>query len=242
MRIRHLLFYLLLIFCIPFIQISAQDIEVIRGDSVINGDLGSTELVLYAHVINISQNNQTIFLVRTINSLPANWLSSLCFDVNCYPPNVDSVTTTEVVQPSDTVEVSVHFYPDLAIVGTGHVQIQIGTMHNPTIRTTMNLTATTEPSAVNDQITPINSFKLVQNYPNPFNPTTKISFAIPQTTNVTLKVYNITGNEVATLINQVKGAGTYNVEFNGKNLSSGVYFYKLTAGKFTAVRKMILLR
>jgi len=242
MKIRLTLFYLLLIFSVPLLQTSAQDIEVIRGDSVINGDLGVTELVLYAHVVNISQVDQTVFLVRTVNDLPANWLSSLCFDVNCYPPNIDSVTTTQAVHPLDTVEVSVHFYPDMATVGTGQVQIQIGTMHNPAVRTIMNLIASTEPSAVDEQVNLVNNFKLLQNYPNPFNPTTRIFYVISRTTNVNLKVYNITGNEVATLVNEVKGPGIYNAEFNGKNLSSGVYFYKLTAEKYSAVRKMILLR
>jgi hypothetical protein len=242
MKIRLTLLYLLLIFSVPLLQTSAQDIEVIRGDSVIHGDVGVTELVLYAHVVNISQQNQTIFLVRTINDLPPNWTSSLCFYTICFPPNEDSVVTAEPIPPLDTVEVSVHFYPDLVTAGTGHVQIQLGTMHNPSVRTTINLIASTEPSAVDEQVNPVNKFNLLQNYPNPFNPTTRISYVIPRTTNVNLKVYNITGNEVATLVNEVKGPGIYNVEFNGKNLSSGVYFYKLTAGKYSAVRKMILLR
>jgi hypothetical protein len=90
-------------------------------------------------------------------------------------------------------------------------------------------------------------FVLYQNYPNPFNPKTVISYQLPVTGNVTLKVYDILGNEVATLVNEEKQPGIYEFEFNshsdkGQNLSSGIYFYQLRAGNFTQVKKMILLR
>jgi len=96
-----------------------------------------------------------------------------------------------------------------------------------------------------------NEFELFQNYPNPFNPTTKISFTIPfvgtgLALSVQLKVYDILGNEVATLVNEEKAAGTYEVEFNSTvgshQLSSGVYFYRLQAGDFVQTKKMILMR
>lgn len=85
-------------------------------------------------------------------------------------------------------------------------------------------------------------YTLSQNYPNPFNPTTKIDFSIPVSGLVTLKVYNILGQEVATLMNGEMKAGNYRVDFNTDNLSSGTYFYKLTAGSFTSVKKMLLMR
>jgi photosystem II stability/assembly factor-like uncharacterized protein len=85
-------------------------------------------------------------------------------------------------------------------------------------------------------------FSLSQNYPNPFNPVTNINFALPKSGLVTLKVYNALGKEVATLVNEVKNAGTYNVDFNGTNLSSGVYFYRLTSGDFSSVKKMMLIK
>ena len=88
----------------------------------------------------------------------------------------------------------------------------------------------------------IGSFHLGQNYPNPFNPTTSISYQVGSAGMVTLKVYNILGKEIASLINEYKPAGSYSVEFDGSNLSSGVYFYRLEEGAFTDVKKMILLR
>jgi hypothetical protein len=93
-------------------------------------------------------------------------------------------------------------------------------------------------------------FALEQNYPNPFNPTTKIRFSIPSVTlslskgdtYVTLKVFDILGNEVATLVNEEKPAGTYEVNFNASQLSSGIYFYKIQAGIFAQTKKMLLLK
>jgi hypothetical protein len=98
-------------------------------------------------------------------------------------------------------------------------------------------------------------FSLAQNYPNPFNPSTKIRYSIPSVTFssssraesrdgglVTLKVYDILGNEVATLVNEEKPAGSYEVEFNASQLSSGIYFYKLSAGTFTETKKMTVLK
>ncbi|CAN5465320.1 hypothetical protein BH10BAC5_BH10BAC5_11880 [soil metagenome] len=87
-----------------------------------------------------------------------------------------------------------------------------------------------------------NKYELSQNYPNPFNPATKISFALPKQGLVTLKVYDMLGKEVAQLVNEIRTAGNYQIDFNASNLSSGVYFYKLTAGEFTDVKRMMLVK
>jgi hypothetical protein len=99
---------------------------------------------------------------------------------------------------------------------------------------------------------PADNFSLSQNYPNPFNPSTKIKFTIPQTDSpllggargglVTLKIYDVLGNEVATLVNEEKPAGEYEVEFNATGLPSGIYFYTLKTGNFSDTKKLILLK
>ncbi len=86
------------------------------------------------------------------------------------------------------------------------------------------------------------SFELYSNYPNPFNPSTKIRYAIANTAFTTLKVYSILGQEIATLINEEKSPGVYEVNFDGLNLTSGTYIYKLQAGDFSMTRKMLLLK
>jgi subtilisin-like proprotein convertase family protein len=85
-------------------------------------------------------------------------------------------------------------------------------------------------------------YDLSQNYPNPFNPTTNIKFALPKSGFVTLKVYDIVGKEVATLVNEQLTAGTYEHNFNASAFSSGVYFYKISAGDFTEIKKMMLVK
>ncbi|MBN1634681.1 MAG: T9SS type A sorting domain-containing protein [Ignavibacteria bacterium] len=90
--------------------------------------------------------------------------------------------------------------------------------------------------------TAIDDFKLMQNYPNPFNPVTKIYFEIPKQSKVKLTVFDVLGREIKTIVNTDLTAGSYNYEFDAGNISSGVYFYKLQAGDYTAVRKMMLLR
>jgi hypothetical protein len=85
-------------------------------------------------------------------------------------------------------------------------------------------------------------YYLSQNYPNPFNPSTQIRYSIPRSSNVVIKVYDLLSNEIETIVNEEKPAGSYEVEFDGSEISSGIYFYQLRAGDFVAVKKMLLLK
>ena len=85
-------------------------------------------------------------------------------------------------------------------------------------------------------------FRLFQNYPNPFNPSTNIKYNLPKEGIVSLKVYNVLGKEVKTLVYEFENAGTYNISFNASDLPSGIYFYRLISGNFTQVKKLILLK
>ena len=85
-------------------------------------------------------------------------------------------------------------------------------------------------------------FELSQNYPNPFNPSTKIKYQIATSNPVSLKVYDVLGNEVTTLVNEIQSAGNYEVTFDASSLSSGTYFYKLQTGSFVETKKMILMK
>lgn len=98
------------------------------------------------------------------------------------------------------------------------------------------------PSGINNNTTAANDFILKQNYPNPFNPETNIAYKLKQKAFVTLKVFDLSGKEVAVLVNGIKAPGSYNVKFSGENLSSGLYFYKLESGEFSEVKKMMLIK
>ncbi len=93
----------------------------------------------------------------------------------------------------------------------------------------------------NNQII-VDKFQLFQNYPNPFNPSTKIRYTIGSRQLVTLKIYDVLGKEIKTLVNEEKPAGSYELEFNASELSSGVYFYRIQADKFTSAKKLVLIK
>ena len=99
----------------------------------------------------------------------------------------------------------------------------------------------TDVHANNNETVP-KSFKLEQNYPNPFNPSTKIKFTIPESSNVKIIVYNILGDEIATLVNERLSSGTYTTQWNASGFASGLYFYKIITGKFSQTKKMILMK
>jgi hypothetical protein len=98
------------------------------------------------------------------------------------------------------------------------------------------------PSTLLEDEKIITDFSIYQNYPNPFNPNTKINFYIPEFSFVYLKVYNVLGDEVATLVNEEKPAGSYQVEFDATTLPSGIYFYRLLAGSYIETKKMVLMK
>ena len=101
---------------------------------------------------------------------------------------------------------------------------------------------TTTPTGAHNDLQVVNKYSLGQNYPNPFNPTTLIKYSVAQRGIVSLKVYDMLGKEVATLVNGTKDAGSYEVNFNASNLASGVYIYKIQAGNFVQSKKMMLLK
>ena len=110
------------------------------------------------------------------------------------------------------------------------------------IRGTKKVLIPQNPTGINDIQAKVNEFKLYQNYPNPFNPSTKIKFRISDLGLVSLKIYDVLGREVTTLVNEEKPAGTYEVTWNAANLPSGLYFYQIKAGSYTATKKLLLLK
>jgi hypothetical protein len=85
-------------------------------------------------------------------------------------------------------------------------------------------------------------YNLAQNYPNPYNPTTLIEYSMPTSSNVILKIYNVLGKLITTLVNENQEAGIYKINFDASRLSNGVYFYKIQAGSYTETKKMLLIK
>lgn len=96
-------------------------------------------------------------------------------------------------------------------------------------------------TGIEDENTRPAGYCLNQNYPNPFNPSTEISFSLAKSSFVIMEIYNSLGQKVVVLINNKMNSGSYKVKFNASNLSSGIYYYKIQAGEFQSVRKMLLL-
>ena len=94
----------------------------------------------------------------------------------------------------------------------------------------------------NEETTMPTVFKLEQNYPNPFNPSTAIKFAVPEKSNVVIKIYDILGNEIITLVNEEMDAGWYEKSFNANGISSGVYLFRMQAGNYVNTKKMLLIK
>ena len=126
--------------------------------------------------------------------------------------------------------------PDLAVTVSEIFDV------DPTEATGEIINEIFEPASIKDKAIPSVGFYLNQNYPNPFNPATTINFRIPELSFVTLKVYDVLGGKIATIVNEEKLAGNYEVKFDASILPSGVYFYQLQAGGFVETKKMVLMK
>jgi ligand-binding sensor domain-containing protein len=147
-------------------------------------------------------------------------------------------TIPAIIEPDSGYEFTVKFFPDTTIEYRSKL-----TLHTDKgMKSIMLIGVGEDQSSIYNEIERLNNFELMQNYPNPFNPTTKIKYQIPELIFVTLKVYDVLGNEVASLVNEAKPPGIYAVEFSGSGLTSGIYFYQLNAGDFSSTKKAILLK
>lgn len=133
--------------------------------------------------------------------------------------------------------------PALATGTTYSIELKnLKSINNVEMNDTVITFKTSGVSGINDEEEMLQGFVLQQNYPNPFNPSTVISWQLAVGSHATLKVYDVLGNEVAELVNNFLEAGNYNVEFNASSLSSGIYFYRLTAGGKNELKKMVILK
>jgi photosystem II stability/assembly factor-like uncharacterized protein len=165
-----------------------------------------------------------------------NGVNNLLIEI-CY--NNSTFTNNSTVYSSVAPNMTFHNHIDLP-TGDGCVDINTGTVQatRPNICFVTQLVSG-EKNIINNVP---DKYSLSQNYPNPFNPTTKIKYDIPKNSYVTLKIYNILGREIKTLVNEQKAPGTYIVDFDASNLPSGTYFFKITSESFSDTKRMILLK
>ena len=150
-----------------------------------------------------------------------------------------SSNTAVATATFNAADTSVHV---VGVIAGGPVVITVTgkDVDNSLISTTFNVTVT--PLVGVDVVEIPTDFSLSQNYPNPFNPSTTINFGLPNASNVSLKIYNILGEQVASLVNKVMPAGYHTVTFDASKLASGMYIYRLEAGSFVQVKKMMMLK
>ncbi|MDE3057712.1 MAG: T9SS type A sorting domain-containing protein [Bacteroidota bacterium] len=150
--------------------------------------------------------------------------------------------SSDSVSAHDSVKIKIYYKPTAIGVDTAYALVNTNDPYSSQATVTLigkaGVTAVQLPSGSQAPV----SYSLAQNYPNPFNPTTQIRFEIPISGFVTLKVFDVLGREVATLVNEQQSPGTHEVSFDAGNFSSGIYFYTIRVGEYSAVRKMLLLK
>jgi hypothetical protein len=163
----------------------------------------------------------------------SNVLIEICYNNSAY-------TQYSPVYASSAAGMYYGRYGDLSS-GDGCATTSWSSTTGPTGRPNLSITMT-PGTGIGGNLGVPTVYNLSQNYPNPFNPTTKIEYAIPKQGFVSIKIYDLLGREISSLVNEVKQAGYYFVDFNGSNLASGVYFYKMESNGFTDTKKFILMK
>ena len=202
--------------------------EEVRQDLVFNDDLYATTLEL--ENIFLIDNEQYYKAIDNLNTIKANFADNEII----YKSTIFNLGYIYLFQLNDIVKGKEYFnelknkYPDDPLVAEAQRLLgQSIQQYKPQKQW--------EPSDTKD-------FALLANYPNPFNPTTTIEYSIPEASFVELKIYDILGGEVASLVKENKPSGKHSVKFNASNLPSGIYFYRIVSGNFTATKKLIILK
>jgi len=181
-------------------------------------------------------------VLKQLDSVLIRWTTNIFDKVE-----ISLLKNGSLIQLIDSIDAAIEAYrwiiPSSITTGTGF-KVQIKSTNNLLVLDTSNTSFSVDyASAIEINNNPIpNVYSLSQNYPNPFNPSTTIKFNMKEAGLVSLKIYDILGREVSTLLDEVKPVGSYNINFNASNLTSGIYFYKIKAGNFTQIRKMVLIK
>ena len=219
-------------------NISSQFTFVRIDPPIVYGPTDSfTQIKSHGVVRNNTSSNITVNISIINRYVTPGWDSiGICDWHNCYAAGVYNITS--VTPPGAYETLYVYFAPN-GIAGSGHCTVRVN-YQSTTIDQDFAVEA--NPIGIKQISSIIKDFELGQNYPNPFNPNTKIGFSLPKGEYVSLRVYDILGREVRVLVSQNMTPGEYEVDFDAKNLSSGMYYYSLRAGENVSVKKMVLVK
>ena len=204
-------------------QYQTMDLTLVNSSTIGIQNASGTVALQVVYNANYARNNLAVLLTTDI--LP--WVSTS--------------PTSGVIGPGDSAAVELRIHPAglrADTLYTGRLRITGNTPDISVIR--LGLRTTTTGVGTGAEVPAV--FALEQNYPNPFNPTTAINYQLAAASHVSLKVFDVLGREVATIVNETKAAGKYNVVWDARNVASGLYFYRLEAGTFMAMKKMLLLK
>jgi hypothetical protein len=190
-----------------------------------------------------SRRGQTSFLTGNIDELRV-WNKPLSLDQILY--NMNDTLSIEYYSTLDSGLIAYWRFDELEDLGVGNAGVDdvrdfsINSVHAD-LEGDASLTSSGVMN-IGDRSSSIREYRLEQNFPNPFNPSTKIKYSVPQQSQVKIKVFDILGNEIETLVNEEKPVGTYKLTWYAENLPSGIYFYQLQAGDFIQTKKMVLMK
>jgi hypothetical protein len=208
----------------------------------------------FTDIHNISGQDLFLKVIRTKNNLPnSSWTSALCIGDLCFPPDADTIDAPKwfgPLPPDSVLDFHLLVTTDPVTPGTGAVKIKVENKNDPSDTISVEFGFSTQTTFLSEVGFPVSgTFQLYQNYPNPFNPETNIAYEIGgfQSRKINLTVYNIIGEKVKILVNEVLSPGVYQVAWDGKDghnnqVSSGLYFYELVAGNYRMIGRMIFIK
>ena len=225
---------ILILFILLYSAISAADFTLtFDGDSSIS--TSETAMSLYGIVTNNSDEALKLTVIK--HTTQSNFITTVCVSEKCFMPTLDTVNALVDAGATSAIKINV----DCINTCTGTVTVIAQDYENPTDSKSLSYTFTKEESVAIVDIKTVNRVEM-RAYPNPFNPTTNIAFNMPVSSKASVKVYDIRGRQVATLVNGYITQGSHIATFNASQLPSGVYFAKLAYGSVVTTQKLLLVK
>ncbi|MFH1422421.1 MAG: T9SS type A sorting domain-containing protein, partial [Planctomycetota bacterium] len=206
------------------------EIKASQPDTLSDGTLNTNKYTPFTNII---------FRLLAKDSLSNTLLDNIGYKLLNNPSGLHNYSKEFTVNASVLRTQNIYLLPNIGVSGTLNNSNLYFTLVNVCIAE--NEVGKNSPENINNKIQPT-EYVLQQNYPNPFNPATNIKYNLPQDSFVELKIFDVLGREITTLVNEKQESGNYSIQFDASNLPSGIYIYRIVSGKFTQTKKMILLK